>query len=186
MVNLNETPQEENKENKPEEQTVVSTELDAIEPDLSRPKGVAWMAQFKNLSKRVLSNWFIFAPNRHKEHQVYFMTLHSLKEIEGEETPQKFFKQGTHGVILLAVERNLQLHIDKLPTFVEPALYSAQWFCVNDETAISTVYDTVDDICLGRLSPVSKERDNWHMRFGKNLIEEQFKTSYIMTKEEIN
>lgn len=167
-------------------ETPSETYLEDTAPYFSRSMGMAWKAQIA-CSPRVLANWYLYLPERKCPYTCFFFTLHHLRDVEGELQQVKYFNQATHGVLLLAVENNQRVQVDKLPIMAEKAMFAGQWYCAKDEIAINLVTETVDDMCRGRLDPVDQEKDEWVMRFGDNVADrENLRTSYILPNEDIN
>lgn len=154
--------------------------IEQVAPRISRPQGVAWSAQIQ-CSSRVLANWFLYFPNR--EQTLVFFTLRRLKTGEAKKDPNY-----SHGIGMYKVNPEQKVFINLLPILITPAVYSGQWFCSKNELAIELVNETVDEICMGRMDPFSEEKDDWVMRFGDNIEgnEEDIKTSFVLSKEEIN
>jgi hypothetical protein len=158
--------------------------LNSVAPHITLPKGAAWIPELE-VSKRVLANWYLYSPE--SEHTALFLTMHHLRTIEGEEGPDKTFPLATHCLLILAMEQSQTLYINKLPIFQEKEVWHSQWYCSKDEDAVKQINNAVEAVCKGYIDPCGDEKDFWILNFGTNTnTSKKFKTSYIITSEQIN
>lgn len=157
----------------------------AIQPDvLAGSYGAAWKCTYPGFVDDYLDKWLVSQPSYSDRWSHYFIALLHLRE--GKLEKHKKFPQATHEVQVMALDHRYLVCVNARPN-VETVLFASQWYCVSDEKAQLAVEDAVCDMCVGKLNPVTSEKDEWVMRFGGEYLDPEVPcTSYVLSDNEIN
>ena len=120
------------------------------------------------------AGWLIEAPWAHPLWHSYYLTAMHLRHIEGMGPAHIYLEGATHEVVLFALQpdksREPFAQGEDTAQLLQPANFIAQWIAKDDDEARDKVFECVNDIVAGKLSPDTDFRSEWIVRFSDSNV----------------
>lgn len=125
-------------------------------------------------SDEVASAWayaiIVNCPISHPWWPTCTLSIYSLGDVPGLPPAKIYLPGATHEIMLLALNPEKEVHVDRPVSMLYPANFAAQMICRDDDEALEVIEKTARDCCDGILNPDTDGRQRWIARFGDNMI----------------
>lgn len=133
-----------------------------------------WRKNSGAMTDAVVGAWLVEAPWAHLAWHSYWMTLITLRPVDGLPDPVLHAEGMTHEFVLYAADprSSRQDGLDGIrpPARLRPANFAAQFKVDDDAAARDKVERAISLILTGQISPDTDSLRQWALMFGDNMI----------------